>query len=561
MKIIGINYLSESSVCLLVDGKLISAISEERINRKKNWYGIPFDTINIILKKFKLKYTDIDHYVTSGSSVLDKSVPDKKVYIEKIEKINNSRIKKKTKLKQIKFLKQKIVHEDKVINIRTKKILYKIKKKFKNLIIYDHHKSHAASACYSSGFKESICLTIDGWGDNSSSKIFTFTNRKITEISSTPTIDSLGYFYGSITKSLGFKPHQHEGKVLGLAAYGTKKNKIKEIVDMISYDKINKKFVGNYEGGFYQATFYNKNLNFLKKKYSKEQIAYSAQYALEKVVLECVGSLSRKKINLTLAGGVFANVKLNQKIKELKNVKDVYVFPNMGDGGLAVGGAQLCYFLKTKKNPKKINSMYLGNEYSSKEILSSLKKYNLNYSQPKEIEKKIALILSQGKVVAHYNGKMEFGPRSLGNRSILCQASDPSINKTLNDKLNRTEFMPFAPIVTDKYAKKYFYIKKSSDYKFMTYTCDCKKIMLNEAPAAVHVDKTARPQIVFKNENFRLYKILEEYRKITGIAALINTSFNMHEEPIVCSPNDALRAFVSGKLDNLVLGNFLISQS
>ena len=172
MKIIGINYLSESSVCLLVDGKLISAISEERINRKKNWYGIPFDTINIILKKFKLKYTDIDHYVTSGSSVLDKSVPDKKVYIEKIEKINNSRIKKKTKLKQIKFLKQKIVHEDKVINIRTKKILYKIKKKFKNLIIYDHHKSHAASACYSSGFKESICLTIDGWGDNSSSKIF-----------------------------------------------------------------------------------------------------------------------------------------------------------------------------------------------------------------------------------------------------------------------------------------------------------------------------------------------------------------------------------------------------
>jgi carbamoyltransferase len=558
MKIIGINYLSESSVCLLIDGKLVSAISEERINRKKNWYGIPYVTINLILKKFKLKYSDIDYYVTSGSSVIDKSVPDLKAYKEKIIKIDNSNIKKDIKLRQIRFLKKRLKHEDQVINLRTKKILSSLKKKFKNLIIYDHHRLHAASACYSSGFKKSICLTIDGWGDNSSSKIFTFENGNIAEIASTPTIDSLGYFYGSITKLLGFKPHQHEGKVLGLAAYGNKKKLIKEIVNMISYDKKNKKFIGNYEGGIYQSTFDNNNLNFIKKKYSKEQIAYSAQYALERAVLDCVGSLSKTKINLTLAGGVFANVKLNQKIKQLKIIRDMHVFPNMGDGGLAVGGAQLCYFLKTKKKPKKINSMYLGNEYSEKEILNEIKKYKLNYSKPKEIEKKIALILSEGKVVAHFNGKMEFGPRALGNRSILSSASDPNINKTLNDKLSRTEFMPFAPIILDKHAKNYFYINKLSDYKFMTYTCDCKKLMLKEAPASVHIDKTARPQIVLKNENLRLSKILIEYKKITKISALINTSFNMHEEPIVCSPSDAIRGFLRGNLDHLVLGNYLV---
>ena len=182
----------------------------------------------------------------------------------------------------------------------------------------------------------------------------------------------------------------------------------------------------------------------------------------------------------------------------------------------------------------------------------------MNYSKPKEIEKKIALILSEGKVVAHFNGKMEFGPRALGNRSILCSASDPNINKTLNDKLSRTEFMPFAPIILDKHAKNYFYINKLSDYKFMTYTCDCKKRMLKEAPASVHIDKTARPQIVLKNENLRLSKILIEYKKITKISALINTSFNMHEEPIVCSPSDAIRGFLRGNLDHLVLGNYLV---
>lgn len=558
MKIIGINYLSESSVCYLHNGKLVNAISEERINRVKNWYGIPWKSLKAILAKNNLSYSDIDYFVTSGAAVKEKSVPDQKVYLSKILKVKRSKLSKKEKYIQINFLKNRMKHENYVINIRTKEIVRKLKKKFKNLIVYDHHLSHAASACFSSGYKDCYCLTIDGWGDNSSAKIYKFKKGNFDEISSTPTIDSLGYFYGSITKLLGFKPHQHEGKVLGLAAYGRKTKVIKQISEMISFDIKSKKFLGHYEKGVYQSNFNNKNLNFLKNKYSKENIAFSTQFTLERSVLKCIKSISNKKINLVLAGGVFANVKLNQKIAELNNVNKLYVFPNMGDGGLCTGGAQLAYFEKTKKLPKKINSMYLGFSFSKTVIEKELKKFKLKYSKPNNIEKKIAQLLSRKKVVAQFSGCMEFGPRALGNRSILCSAEDPSINDTLNKRLNRTEFMPFAPILRKKDSKKYLNECKKVDYKFMTFTLDCKSSMLKHAPASVHIDKTARPQLISKSDNLRMYKILNEYEKITNIPILINTSFNMHEEPIVNTPNDAIRAFLLGSLDALVLENYLI---
>ena len=262
MNIIGINYLSESSVCLIRNGKLVSAISEERINRIKNWYGIPYKTIKLILDQNKMKYSDVDYFVTTGISVQKKNVPQFEAYDEKKKKIIESNLSKKKKNIQLNFLKKRMKQEDQVINIRTKNILQKLKRKFKNLLVYDHHFSHAASACFSSGIKDSYCLTIDGWGDNSSSKIYKFKNGIFNQIASTPTIDSLGYFYGSITKLLGYKPHQHEGKILGLAAYGRNKKIAKEIINMISYDSKSNQFVGNYEKGLYQANFDNVNLNF-----------------------------------------------------------------------------------------------------------------------------------------------------------------------------------------------------------------------------------------------------------------------------------------------------------
>ena len=348
--------------------------------------------------------------------------------------------------------------------------------------------------------------------------------------------------------------------LLGLAAFGNKMKAYKEIAKMISFDKKNNCFKGNYEKGLYIASFENKNLNFLLKKYSKKDIAAATQKRLEDVVLDFIKYNIKKKTKLALAGGVFANVKLNQKISELNKIEKIFVFPNMGDGGLSVGTAALSFYKKKKYLPRKIDNMYLGPKFSNKEILNQIKKYKLKALKIKNPSKFIANEISEGKVVGIFQGRMEFGPRSLGNRSIIVQAKDVSVNDWLNKKLKRTEFMPFAPITLIENKDEYYkdIQKKELCMKFMTITVDCKKKALAKFPAAVHIDNTARPQLIDKKYNSLLYDLILNYKKITNSGTLINTSFNMHEEPIVCSPKDALRAFKLGNLDYLFIGNYIL---
>ena len=561
MKIIGINFLSESSVCLLQDGQIKYAISQERLNRKKNWYGLPLQAIKHVLKKTNNKLKDINYFTTFGLSAISRDVPDEFIYKKKELEIKNSNLNFLKKKNQLKYLRQRYIHEKKVIWFRTMNHLKRLKKKYKKLEVFDHHEAHAASALYYSGWKNCYVLTIDGWGDNSSSKLYKAIDGKLKLVTSSSTIDSLGYFYGSITKLLGFKPHQHEGKILGLAAFGNSKRAHKYISKMISFDQNNNCFIANFEKGLYLPRFDNPNLKFLKKKYNREDISAAAQKTLEQVVLQFVNNIKDKKFNLALAGGVFANVKLNQLILKSKKINNIFIFPNMGDGGLSVGTAALCYYRKKKYTPKKLNHVYLGPSFTSQEIIKEIKKFKLRYRIFKNPEKVVAQNLSRGRVIACFQGRMEFGPRALGNRSILCQASDPTINKWLNKRLKRTEFMPFAPLTLKEHSHKYYknISKNLNAAKFMTITYDCTKLMLKQSPAAVHIDKTARPQIMDKKTNPILYKILKEYYAITGIPNIINTSFNMHEEPIVCNPKDAIRAFLDSKIDLLFIGKFIVS--
>ncbi|MCX5680065.1 MAG: carbamoyltransferase, partial [Candidatus Omnitrophica bacterium] len=429
--------------------------------------------------------------------------------------------------------------------LREKKLEAKLKR-------FDHHKSHAVAAYYTSGFDKALVLTLDAYGSGLAGSVWLGEAGMVRKVAAFRYPNSLGLFYETLTSSLGFKPNRHEGKIVGLAAYGD---------PHILHDTVISRFRLK-DGDFRYIN--GCNYLFLKNistKFSKQNIASAYQSVLEEIMSGVTEYFSAKFgiENVAISGGVTANVKLNQRIFETKGIKNIFIFPDMGDGGTCVGGA-LMPFVEKGLKPYRLKDVYFGPEYSEPEMRKCLEEAGLNYERVDNIERRIAELLAQNKIVARFDGRMEFGPRALGNRSVMYQAKDPGINQWLNKQLGRTEFMPFAPVTL--YEKRDMCYKniEGAEYaaEFMTITCDCTSWMSKNCPAAVHVDNTARPQLIKRETNPGYYKILEEYYKLTGIPTVINTSFNMHEEPIVCTPFDAIRAFKLGKLHYMAMGNFLI---
>ena len=554
----------DASACIIKDGKILSAINEERLTRVKLKGGLPKNVINYILEKNNLKPKDIDVIVYG-------SILTPPIFARIFRSLQNEeeRVRTKKRNKFYNFLSDLAQFRFKYTSIKPysffgkfnrlflKKILLKeLGRKFKNKKIYfvEHHLSHTASAHYTSGNDINLVVTCDYWGDGISFTISKCIKNNIKRIYSIDASDSLGVFYSAITKYLGFRPFRHEGKIVGLAAYGKSENV-----------KIDFPFI--YKNGKLKY-IYKQNINLDDKlnkkisKYSREDIAAWLQRGTEDIVVEIVSEYvdSAKLYNIALAGGLFSNVKINQKIKEIKGVRNIWVFPDMGDGGLSVGGALYFYNKHIKYYNKTLENVYLGNGFSNDEIKKELDNFKLKYIYHSKIENKIAELISKGKVVARFNGKMEYGPRALGNRSILYHAKDPEVNNWLNKRLKRTEFMPFAPATLYEHRKKCYNNIDGGEHpaKFMTITFNCTDYMKKNGPAAVHIDGTARPQLVTKEINPSFYKIIREYHRLTGIPSVINTSFNMHEEPIVCSPSDAIRSFLQGNLDYLAIGNYLV---
>jgi carbamoyltransferase len=416
----------------------------------------------------------------------------------------------------------------------------------------EHHLSHASNAYYTSGFDEALIVTLDGYGSGLAGSVSVGRAGQITRLHGVEFPHSLGTFYESVTSSLGFKPSRHEGKIVGLAAYGDPAV-LKEIL-LARFD---------VEPGNFRIRESN-NLYFarmLATQFPKIDVAAAYQHVLEQVAT-CYVSHYLKQTgvpNLVLSGGVVANVKLNQRLRQLAGVKSVFIHPNMGDGGCGTGAA-LLEFIGDAALSKPIVDVYLGPAFSDTQIADELRRMQLPFDECKPIEPTIAALINSGKVVARFDGRMEYGPRALGNRSILYHAKEPEVNQWLNLRLGRTEFMPFAPATLADYAKDCYLQLEGCEHaaEFMTLTFDCTEQMKRDCPAAVHVDGTARPQLVTGRSNPSFYRILEEYRRLSGIPSVINTSFNMHEEPIVCSPDDAVRAFLQGNLDYLAVGNFLV---
>jgi len=415
----------------------------------------------------------------------------------------------------------------------------------------DHHLTHAANSFFCSGYERALCVTLDGYGSGLAGSVSEARDGKIHRLHGLPFPNSLGTLYEHVTSSLGFKPSRHEGKIVGLASYG----------DPAILGDVLLSRIAQTPGDFriYEANnvYFSR---YLASKFPKIDVAAAYQYVLEKVATNYIRHWVEKTgiDTIVLSGGVTANVKLNQRIFEIEGVNHIFVYPIMGDGGCGTGAA--IYHSWPGGVKPSITNAYMGPDYSEAEMEAALKAENLEYQRPEHLAAEVAALIHGGEVVARFDGRMEYGPRALGNRSILYHAREPEVNQWLNKRLGRTEFMPFAPVTLYEAREKCYHNIKGAEHaaEFMTVTFDCTEFMRENCPAAVHVDGTARPQLIRREANPGYYDILKEYEKLSGIPSLINTSFNMHEEPIVNSPEDGVRAFMQGALDYLAIGPFLV---
>lgn len=418
---------------------------------------------------------------------------------------------------------------------------------------FQHHDTHAANAFYASPYETALAVTFDGYGSGMCGGIYTCGPNGIEAIHRFRFPNSLGIFYEHVTSGLGFKPSRHEGKIVGLAAYGDARHLAEVLLARFDTTDGDITITGGMNHYFTRA---------LAGHFAKRDVAAAYQFVLEEVARRVVTYWLQKTglTNIVVSGGVHANVKLNQRLREIPGVNSIFVYPNMGDGGCGTGAAMLTFGHEIMKKAGPFDTVYFGPEYTEAKIRAALDAEKLQYERFDEPEERTAELLADNHIVGRFAGRMEYGPRALGNRSVLYPAKEPEVNQWLNHQLARTEFMPFAPSCLAEFAPQLFHNVKGCEKtaEFMTITFDCTDWMKAHSPAAVHVDGTARPQLVTAKSNPGYHKLLAAYERRTGIPVLINTSFNMHEEPIICTPQDAVRAFLLGNLDYLAAGPFLV---
>ena len=580
MIILGLNINhADTSACIIVKGKIIAAIEEERFVRKKHYAGFPLNSIEFCLSIAKLTINDVNFITVNYSPT--SNLKQKVFYIIKnIISIST--------LKKILSFKNKLFHTSDL-----QRYLYK--NNFNGKIInVEHHMSHIASSYYNSSFENAAGLTIDGFGDFCSTGTFLCSNDKIQSLKKVYFPHSLGILYQAITQFLGFKNYGDEYKVMGLASYGDPKY-LKEFEDLVQYNSknfflLNLDYFSHHSNSEFSYSFSNgipKFSNLYSKKitellgeernpYDKIEkrhfdIASSLQICFENIVFSILNNLYQEtKIeNLCLAGGCALNSKFNGLIKERTPFKNVFIQPNAGDAGGAMGSA-LHFLRKNEINKASIhqrdnNKCYLGNSYTNEFIEDKLIKKNKlmkNYSFKKlndaDLYNEVANRISKNQVIGWFKGRCEWGPRALGNRSILADARNPEIKDILNKKIKlRESFRPFAPAVLEEFANTYFDINYPSP--FMLNVVNGKKIAKESVPAVVHVDNTCRVQTVSKSDNYHFYNLISEFNKLTGVPIILNTSFN-ENEPIVLNPDHAFDCFRRTSMDCLVLENWIITR-
>jgi carbamoyltransferase len=549
MRILGITApISENtSACLIEDGKIVAFAEEERFTRIKHAPRmLPQNAIEYCLKESNISIKEIDFIAVGYESVFRSWAKD---FLTNLRERNWGKLIPENGAYLEYFIRM----------MRMKQYFHnldKTGKTWKKLRYVNHHMAHAASAARLSGYNESVVISLDGVGENTAGLFGYFRNGKIHTLKTVPMNQSLGWLYGNTTEICGFKKHSHEGKLMGLAAYGVVKTELLKGIAELAED------------GYHLKTGWVKRLEkrFKKRKGDEEigqdykDLAATVQNFLEEAVSRVAKSLHKKtKIrNICLAGGVALNCDMNSKIIALDCYNDIFIQPTANDAGTALGAAAEIYFQETRKSCEAITHPYSGPAYSNEEIEKILKEFKLPYrkiNSTAEVAKKIY----DGKIVGWFSGRMEFGSRALGGRSILANPSLPDMKEKINKEVKHREaWRPFAPSVIKEHAKEYFENYYSSPFMLLTFKTRPAKE--KAVQAAIHIDKTARVQEVSEETNQKYHELISEFYRISGIPVLLNTSFNDQGEPICLSPKDAIRTFYSTGLDVLVLEDLILEK-
>jgi carbamoyltransferase len=568
MNLLGIhNGNHDAAACLFRDYELVAAVSLERLTRHKN-AGVTADA--------EMPTAAIDECLAIGG--ISRRDVDVICSTHSHWNLQTYRLKGRWRVKQLWYRligTQRLMPLDKMLrtqqtrNIAAVLAPPRILKRYgfdKASINFSyHHMAHAIPAYFFSEFDDALLYTADGMGDGISFSARDAGPSEIEHLFGTDelwdryTVNSVGMLYGEFTGALGFRKNRHEGKVTGLAAYGQPK----AAGDILRHFKVAPN--GEITSDFSSFRAMGEFAAEVCRPLSREDAAASIQDALESLICSAIERLVRStgRTSVVLGGGVFANVRLNRAVLERTGAERVFVFPAMGDEGLPIG---CCLIHLLERDGMKIwqrqryplQRLYLGRDHSATfaKAAAALPQIMVATEQPLE---RAVDALTGGQVVALVTGRMEFGPRALGARSILATPVKAEINATINQRLERSEFMPFAPVVMAEHATTIFDIGPGNVHaaRFMTITCDVRPEWRARIPAVVHVDGSARPQILREEDNPLCYRVLELFFRRTGIPVLINTSFNVHEEPIVDTPEQALRSLAGGRVDFILTGEGL----
>ena len=555
----------EAGAALVVDGELVAACSEERFTRSKGQGGWPATAIDQCLAVGGVAPEDVDQVAFAG---LVNPNPVLRLWRRRqasfrlddgdFPGLSGSMRDRWMAWSQFQSPFPRMRSTDLPARLSRRLLSRVLRRPLRcqgidaPISLHDHHRCHAGSAWLTSGFDPGLVVVCDGLGDGLCTSVYTAQGGRLTCVNEQPFPHSYGILYATICGMFGFRPFRHEGKLVGLAGHGDP-----DAVDVPF------PFTGPVDQREFTWRLTGRSFPEIRRlqQHRREDVCAWLQRGVEDDVCGLIRHwLDRTGMSrVALSGGVFANVRLNQRISTMDGIEELFVFPHMGDGGLCAGAA----LLQANARPQKLAHVFLGPTCSEAEMERSLRAAGLSFTRPNDLPDAIAAVLANGGFVGRSTGALEFGPRALGHRTLYAPAHPAELVDSLNAKLDRFDFMPFAPAVLTESVADWMDVPESVRHTagFMTVAVDATERMKERCPAAVHVDGTARPQLANDDAHPDMSAVLRAYEARTGTPVLINTSFNRHEEPIVHAPAEAIAAFLKADLDALALGPFFVSRS